>query len=535
MGLLPDEHRLSWPSFLRIALFSGQDIPAMVKKLEPLSSSIGLELPVFMGLIEELSNHSPLKKINIGAPGTPESVVHLGKTLLSRLLSLEEIETAYSLQRGVEKHTMDHWKARVERLRGEEIEVFDESSLRYLVQFLLQLVKEDTQEAPEGDSPEEPAQVSETEHSELENDIVGIDRLLYEIATNLSEMLSQAEYMSKEHSADRVHFKMSGFSDRLVGKPKGLLIQVHTASTYRENFDMVKTAIRSSIQQSVGYIQNSKEFQTKSNFGPRASVTISLSQAPLNEAGTTYRGLMKKLAGADPESYIEETKLHPYVFLYNVLWLSARLEKWTNLENTAFARRFVIPLQVIQDHYSKPGRIEGAVNALVKDSIFLKGVSLPQDDIRDYTSSRKSEERYRSIPYLVSMLALRHFNTCTELAKQTDDKQFKEEIERIKETYNEEIQSLCADPVLQRSGLGKRGTSAYTLLLEDEHFGSDGAGESGDSDSADPMASLMATLGKGSELSSASDTILERTKAWFEAHKAWNKWADGKVTMDEED
>ena len=196
MGLLPDEHRLSWPSFLRIALFSGQDIPAMVKKLEPLSSSIGLELPVFMGLIEELSNHSPLKKINIGAPGTPESVVHLGKTLLSRLLALEEINPKYGLQRRVEKHTMD-WKARVERLRGEEIEVFDESSLRYLVQFLLQLVKEDTQGAPEGDSPEEPAQVSETEHSELENDIVGIDRLLYEIATNLSEMLSQAEYMSK--------------------------------------------------------------------------------------------------------------------------------------------------------------------------------------------------------------------------------------------------------------------------------------------------------------------------------------------------
>ena len=54
---------------------------------------------------------------------------------------------------------------------------------------------------------------------------------------------------------------------------------------------------------------------------------------------------MKKLAGSDPDSYIEETKLHPYVFLYNVLWLSARLDKWTNLGNTGFARQFVIPLQ----------------------------------------------------------------------------------------------------------------------------------------------------------------------------------------------
>ena len=131
---------------------------------------------------------------------------------------------------------------------------------------------------------------------------------------------------------------------------------------------------------------------------------------------------MKKLAGSDPDSYIEEAKLHPYVFLYNVLWLSARLDKWTNLGNTGFARQFVIPLQVIQDHYTNPNRIEGAVNALVKDSIFLKGVSLPQDDIRDYTSSKKSEERYRSIPHLVSLLALRHLNTCLELEKQVKDR-----------------------------------------------------------------------------------------------------------------
>jgi len=411
--------------------------------------------------------------------------------------------------------------------------VFDESSLRYFVQFLLQLVREDVERKPEDHTAEGQALPTEADTNELENDVLGVDRLLYEIATNLSEMLSQAEYMSKEHSADRVHFKMSGFSDRLVGKPKGLLIQVHTVSTYRENFDMVKTAIRSSVQQSVGFIQNSKEFQTKSNFGPRASVTISLSQAPLNEAGATYRGLMKKLAGSDPEAYIEETKLHPYVFLYNVLWLSARLEKWTNLENTAFARRFVIPVQVIQDHYSEPRKIEGAVNALVKDAIFLKGVSLPQDDIRDYTSSKKSEERYRSIPHLVSLLALRHINACNELAKQTgNESQFKNNVNEIEAKYKDEIASLSEDPVLSREGGAINAENAYTLLLEDEHFDGHGAGGSSPSDSSssnDPMAALMMALSSDGDSPTPSDTILERTKAWFEAYKKWTAWSEKNI------
>lgn len=554
IGLLPDEKRLSWPSFLRMVLFFENDSEIMNTKLKPLADSIGIDLSEFMPLIEDVARIFPLQNISRSGSSGPDSVVSLAKTILDRMRSLGKIEEKYRRSRPVEESTIAHWKARVKELSDRGIEVFDESSTRFLVQLLLQLVMEDTTpvldeqaveastsleevdgKTIEDDTNNHPSETSVKDFNELNDDAVSLDRLLYEIATNLSEMLSQAEYMSKEHTADRVHFKMSGFSDRLVGKPKGLLIQVHTASTYRENFDMARTAIRSSIQQSVGLIPNTKEFQTKSNFGPRASVTISLSQSPLNEAATTYRGLMKKLAGTDPDSFIEETKLHPYVFLYNVLWLSARLDKWTNLENTAFARRFVIPLQVIQDHYSKPGRIEGAVNALVKDSIYLKGVSLPQTDIRDYTSSRKPKERYRSIPHLVSLLALRHFNTCNELVKQTNDDQFKDEVQRIKANYSDEINDLSSDPVISRAGEAKRGESAYTLLLEDEDLGSHGDEKSSTPDSVDPMAALMTALGQGDDSSSASDTILERTKAWFEAHKAWNQWADGKVTMDEED
>jgi hypothetical protein len=418
--------------------------------------------------------------------------------------------------------------------------------LRFFVQNVLKLVKP----APEssttkvaqpsefaevnGESDEmspNPTPIGSDELGKQSNELESIDRLFYELATNLSEMLSQSEYMSKEHSADRVHFQMAGFSDRMLGQPKGLLVQVHHASTARIDFDSVKTAVRESVQQSLGFIENSKEFQTKSLFGPRASVTVSLSQAPLNEAATTYKGLMKKLSGNDPEAYIEETKLHPYVFLYNVLWLSASLNKWTNMENVAFARRFVIPLQVIQDHFTQPERIDGAVNVLVKDAIFLKGVSLPQDDIRDYTASKKAEERYRSMRHLVSILALRHVRTCEELAKlPIADEQFKKDLNELKEEHKDAIYRLSNDIVVNRLSEPRKGASAFALLLEGEVFGaSGGSSESGQEVEMDPLKKLMASFGGSSSQGGASDTIFERTKAWLNAHMAWDKWAQPQI------
>ena len=318
-------------------------------------------------------------------------------------------------------------------------------------------------------APGDDAQDDSPDESMSRDDVISSDRLLYELAFNLNEMLTQAEYMSKDHSADRVHFQMNGFSDRLVGVPSSLLIQVHTASTYREDFDAAKLAIRNSIKQCLGPIRSSKEFQTKSVFGPRASVTMTLAQAPLNEASSKYRQIMRELAGNDPDSYLEKAALHPYVFLYNILWLSARIDKWTNAENITYARRFVIPLQVIQSHYSQPEGIEGSVGDLVRQDVFKSGLAVPQVDIRDYKSSKNAGERYRSMLNLLSIVALRHVKACESLG--VEHESVREEFAGVKTDSHltKLISELRNDPLINRySDSFSKGKGAYSLLAQNE-------------------------------------------------------------------
>jgi hypothetical protein len=540
VGLLPDESRFSWPSFLRMILFARQDSETMCKSIQAISQVSNTNLDKFKPLIDDVVKAIPLNDALLQQDGGPKSVWKLGDILLKRITALDSITEEYIRQHPEEKFTINHWKERTREIRERDIEIYDESSLRFFLQSVLKLIatsdtatKENKNEqASDNQDPEAETaspttdQVDEEESKMLADELINIDRLLYEIATNLNEMLSQAEYMSKEHSANRVHFQMNGFTDRMIGKPTGLLVQVHTASTYRQDFDMVKTAIRSSVEESVGGIHSTKEFQTKSHFGPRASVTMSLAQAPLNEAASTYKQIMKELAGNDPEAYLKETKLHPYVFLYNILWLSARIDAWTSSENIGFVRRFVIPLQVIQDHYQQPGRIDGAVQVLAKDSVFLKGISIPQDDIRDYHGSKNINERFRSIRELSGILALRHVKACESLAEK--DELMKSKFNKIKEEYSDLIERLKGDTVVDRvSEKFSKNDAAHAMLLESESLSKSAQSEDSGATSPSDLSSLLSALSGGNGPTMENkDTIDARTKAWLLARKKWDEWAE---------
>lgn len=540
VGLLPDESRFSWPSFLRMILFARQDSETLCKRIQAISEVSDTDIDKFKPLIDDVLIATPLNDAILRQDGGPESVWTLGDILLQRITALDPITEEYIRQHPEEEFTINHWKERTREIREESPPIYDESSLSYFLQFVLQLIatsdtttKENKNEQAsdnqdseaETDSPTTD-QVDEEEWKMLADELINIDRLLYEIATNLNEMLSQAEYMSKEHSANRVHFQMNGFTDRMIGKPTGLLVQVHTASTYRQDFDMVKTAIRSSVQESVGAIHSTKEFQTKSHFGPRASVTMSLAQAPINEAASTYKQIMKELAGNDPEAYLKETKLHPYVFLYNILWLSARIDAWTSSENIGFVRRFVIPLQVIEDHYQQPGRIDGAVQVLAKDSVFLKGISIPQDDIRDYHGSKNINERFRSIRELSGILALRHVKACESLAKK--DQQMKSKLEEIKKAYGDLITLLEDDIVINRAAENfSKSDAAHAMMLEHESLSNPDKNGNNRGTSSSDLSSLLSKLsGTPVPNQENKDTIDTRTEAWLIARQKWDAWAN---------
>ena len=94
---------------------------------------------------------------------------------------------------------------------------------------------------------------------------MSVDRLLYEIATNLSEMLSQAEYMSKEHSADRVHFKMAASQIVWWVNQRSAHPSPHGEHVPRE-FRHGKNG-HSVVHPTIcGRHREFEEFQTKSNF-----------------------------------------------------------------------------------------------------------------------------------------------------------------------------------------------------------------------------------------------------------------------------
>ena len=151
---------------------------------------------------------------------------------------------------------------------------------------------------------------AETESHDVENNeqsatqysaeiLLQIRRLIFDLATVFNEALTQSKYMSKNYSTERVHFQMSGFSDRIIGVPSRMLIQVHTNSSSRGDIDEYRSSLRGSINSSIGTIKDTKEFFTKSNFGPAASVTTTLQQAPVNEAASHFRSVMQHLSWND--------------------------------------------------------------------------------------------------------------------------------------------------------------------------------------------------------------------------------------------
>ena len=412
-----------------------------------------------------------------------------------------------------------YWFELLERI--EDIALEEEEQLRYFLQTLQASVQysdldtnESIQENPpfdeetDGLTEVEEVGANETESSDLEKSTASsqetdllVRRLVFDIATLLNEALTQSEYMSKNHSTERVHFQMSGFSDRIIGIPSGLLVQVHTNSSSRGDVDTYRSALRGSIYASIGTVKDTKEFFTKSHFGPAASITTTLQQAPVNEAAAHYRAVMKHLSGKDPDSYLENTKLHPYVFLYNILWLSARVEKWTDNENIGFAQKFIIPTSVIEKHYTDPDNIKGATDILVNDAVFKAGIEVPKGDIRDYEGCKNLKETYRSMYRLISIMAYRH-----KLA--VKDKDFDDQhAAQIKEMENDKLLVKIA-----------KGLPSEALDLP-EKAPFEGA-------LTDKLTFLEELRTKGKSGHAAKDTLEQRAVEWMKAYDAWKMFGE---------
>ena len=520
VGLLPDESFLNWAVFLRILLLGDvKDAGTFIDKLQFLARANDINLEDFRDEIDTCLQHQ-YSKSHFTVYNNPQMICEQASILVKRIVSSKNLATHFAEKYPKYMDSTNEW-LRIVQTRWEDestpndVEDFDPSSLRYMSHILQIEISRGSH------SSEEDKGVGDTNPNKLESrseGVLQIQRLLFEILTNVNESLTQSEYISKNASTERVRFQMTGFSDRIQGQPSGLLVQVHTDSSYRGNNDDSIVAIRDSIYASIGKVSDSKEFFTKSFFGPRASITTSLQQAPISEASTTFRRVIGHLGGPEPESYLEKTKLHPYVFLYNILWLSAKINVWCKGDNVNFAKNFIIPTKVIEQHYSDPNSLHGSAQSLVTSSAFQGGIEVPRDDLRDFENAGKFGETYRSMGRLIGLMALRHVYADKEKHQKFigngEDAQLSQRI----------FDLLKKDSILLKFAKSYMGDTLISPDAKLQAKASDGSALSG----------LRAKLEKLKNMKSSSvkdgpgkeDTLETRTKAWLLAYKAWYEYSN---------
>ena len=528
VGLLPGEQRFELSAFLRILLLNAADnVSDITTALRHIAEANDINLDDYTSPISAVMKSNPFETSHFTLYDEPRSVVMQAAVIRQRMLDSKPFFETFSTSNPESDQAKTYWFELLERI--EDIPLDSEEQLRYFLQNMQASVQnsdltsdESTQEpsppdeerdepasgseeAPvnkvESSSPKPSATSSEYSTATSQETALLLRRLVFDIATVLNEALTQSEYMSKNHSTERVHFQMSGFSDRIIGIPSGLLVQVHTNSSSRGDIDVYRSALRGSIYASIGTVKDTKEFFTKSHFGPAASITTTLQQAPVNEAAAHYRAVMKHLSGKDPDSYLEKTKLHPYVFLYNILWLSARVEKWTDNENVGFARKFIIPTSVIQKHYTDPDNIKGATDILVTDAVFQSGIEVPQGDIRDYESCKNLNETYRSMYRLISIMAYRH-----KLA--LNDPTFNDD-------YEAQIKDMEKDKLLVKIA---KGLPSEALDIPEKTTG--GSGQPAKELSFLEKLKAKSNAGDGT----TEDTLKQRAVEWMKAYDAWKSF-----------
>ena len=491
IGLLPDESRFEWPALLRMLLLVDSDFDNLDNRLKHLSKIMGLDLNNYKEEIESILSvkysTSGLNSFKI-----PSDIWDQMSVLQSRIIS------SIPLEQKMLTNTTDSWRDSREGLEywikfvgltgliGEDAPPEDfrysdsEDVESNILQF--QLVLNETVPPPE--SPE--LDFSEPIHH--------IRRLIYDVMTYMREALLQAIYQSSNSNHERVHFEMTGFSDIISGMPGGLLCLIHDKGTKMDK-GQVQGNIRSNVHHSLGYISTNKEFSTSSRFGPNATSTLVMMNAPINEAARQFSLAMDRLTGTSKFHYLNKTKLHPYVFLYNLLWLPTNIERWIPADNEDYIRRFQIPLEVIESHYNDPETVINSREAVQKEQAFKMGnLDLPDDDIRDFENVKKNGD-YRNIINLIGIMALRHNNNSEEeLWEGIISRQEFDDLTKRRGRSGGLISKKCLEPL----------TSSGSSSTDQ---GDDPWGDFDDNESDDEDEVV--------------ETIESRGRAWFKAYKKW--------------
>jgi hypothetical protein len=518
ISLLPDDRKLSLIPMLRLLLLSAGNAAEFQKRLTSQFQNIGMDAQSLETHFTRILDDNVYTRLELYSE--PDIYGDQVSTLINRLHDCKELfeDLIKELPKGWNNHDLSGLKFLLWIIDQEDITFGNKEDatnifrsniesipkIREWLQDLIAIIVNGTYSSQDSSTEETLSEeyVKETVSDE-NSTIVGIKQLFYDISYLLNEALSQAEYLNKEHKFSRnVHFEMTGFSDRLIGKPKGLLLLIHDRNP-KLPMDKIQESIRESITYSFGgKLGSPKAFSTAADFGPSSFLTVVLQNAPTADISDQFQSLINDpsegLAGSNPSWSINESKLHPYILLYNLLWLSVNLPEWTHLDNKEYMRRFQIPTSIIQHHYSDPGKMDNDRIRLEKDKTAFEGdVSMPQDDKRDYTNAIKGElTGVRNILPLLGIMALRH-EKAGEFGKEKIWQECglsQEDYDLLKDLYRSVAEVIGKDHLFSepKSGTGEKASRLGVFKK------------------SKPKATIV-----------APDTLKDRTKAWFTAYVAW--------------
>tara|TARA_B110000483_G_scaffold133761_1_gene160088 strand:- start:264 stop:6536 length:6273 start_codon:yes stop_codon:yes gene_type:complete len=532
-SLLPDERKLSLIPLVRMLLLGSSSSNDFQQRLSSQFQNIGLDIENYNHHFVRIFGENVYKELEIfNEPGvyggqikTIIGRLHDSKQLFLDLITnlpsgwdnddlaglnfllwiLEQEEIAFESRENSENIFGGNVAAipKVREWLRDVISIIVNGTFQADVNTTNDAEKEDNQSSGEEDMAEPKRTVS------MDNStIVGLKQLFYDISYLSNEGLGQAEYLKqgKKKKKKNVHFEMTGFSDRLIGKPNGLLLLIHDRNP-KLSMDKIQASIRQSIVYSFGSKIGTKAFSTAADFGPSSYLTAVLQKAPAAGISDQFQMLLSDpsngLVGSNSFYSFDETKLNPYILLYNILWLSANLPEWTSLDNKEYMRRFQIPKIVIEKHYSDPIKLDNDRLRLENDKIsFENDVKMPEDDKRDYLNALKGEHSDgRNILNLIGLMALRH-----ELAAGiTSDKVWKKcglnqgQYDSLLGMYQSKAEMMTESHLIDMQ---------EDLQEEDD----DPWGGWGGADTDEDENTIVVV----------PDTLKDRAIAWFNAYNAWS-------------
>jgi hypothetical protein len=222
------------------------------------------------------------------------------------------------------------------------------------------------------------------DRDEVTKELDEFEKLFERLETLTFTATRQHRFLNQQmEEGEGVSFTMQGSIDGIRSKCDDFLAVANSSTNLPA--DMVAKSIKAYFRDYTGADGTGKTFIQKLAHGPLASITILNQNAAVLELALNFKKLMAKLEKRKMRP-VQETLVHPYSFLRNVLWMSTFRGKWLKNQSTKeYAECFDIPDKVINMVFGKPSAIAQAKVAVSKDGS-MTGVPLSRYDTATFDS-----------------------------------------------------------------------------------------------------------------------------------------------------